>query len=223
MSMEIAKDGMARVLKRWGFLIPEEVRRYKAEDIFRFHESNVSFLDAFHMTYEVLFKRANGLKCASDQIGSGCGAFVTPTQSHEARLIHVHPDNLKKEFDPLALMSHEYIHFASHSAFYPKYYGGGGDNPFRVEGATEWLNLQCYSNYWDGLTPTAVAQSRQALIDAPPTKGRFTRKNRAAYRTNYEATKAWIKLDSVKNTSKLVNYVFRGISIDPKDFSSIRP
>ena len=151
MSLQIAKEGMKKVLDRWGTLIPAEAQRYKAEDIFRFHDSNYSFLSVFHMTFEVLFKKANGLQCPADQVGSGCGAFVTPTQSHEARLIHVHPGNLSKEFDPLGLLSHEYIHFVSHPTFYPRYYGGGGDNPFRVEGATEWLNLQCYGDFWDGL------------------------------------------------------------------------
>jgi len=208
MNVEDAKSAMEQVWSRWGTHIPRELRRYKADDIFRFHSSQSTFDSAFHLTFETTFKKANGLTCPAEAIGAGCGAFVTPTQSHEARLIHIHPRNLTQEFDPMALFSHEYIHFLSHPSFYPAYYKVGGQNPFRVEGATEWLTLESYSSGFDlnalhAQDPAFTNRTTWHLV--ADSVGRPI-----TYVAEYQKTKAWLQADR-NNLKRLLDFVFRGI------------
>lgn len=214
MSWQIVEEAVDRVWSRWGNAIPSELRRYRPRDVFRLHDNVFSFNSVFNLTFATTFDKALNYSCPVDMARNQCGGFVTPTLSHETRLIHIHPVNLSNEFDPLGLLVHEYIHFLSHPNFYPKYYKLGGNSVFRVEGATEWLNLQCFANYYDGLSARSIKQADDSQPEKP-----FELQDRAAYLTNHERIKSWLQGDQ-RNLGRLLNYVFKG---NVADMSPVNP
>jgi hypothetical protein len=213
-TMDNAKRAMAKVWDRWGAHIPKELQNYRAEDIFRFHETVFTFDSAFSLTFATTFKQANGLTCPAADIGGGCGGFVTPTLSHEARLIHIHPKNLDNEFDPMGLLSHEYIHYLSHPNFYPIHYKAGGSHPTQVEGATEWLMIEACKAFEDGFdiaelwaaNPDWVKATTWSMVG--PGRGKPV-----VYVSEYQKMSSWLGADR-GNLARLLGFVFKGVATD---------
>jgi hypothetical protein len=185
MSMQMARDAMARVWSRWGRGIPAALRRYRAEDVFVFHSERSTFDFQFNLTYLNVFKKAGDLKCQPFEVGDQLGGFVTAIKDHARKKVHLFQDNFNREYEKDSLLCHEYIHWLSHGNFFPGYYAIGGDRPFRVEGVTDWLNLECF---------------------APGTRT-------AAYGPNVLKTVAWLNADT-GNLVRMMKFVFEGEETD---------
>jgi hypothetical protein len=191
MSVQLATAAKATVLSKWGAFIPTQLHRAAPGSFFKFHATDASYAIAFAATYIRTFRNANCMTCrASDKIAPGVAAFVTANRNNLDREIHVAPAALtlmpgQTPADAEALLAHEYIHWLSHPNFYPSYYRVGGANPFRVEGFTEWLMMECYP-------PNAV---------------------NIVYQAEYQKTSAWLDADR-NNLSRLLNFIFNGVATD---------
>ncbi|MHC4253680.1 MAG: hypothetical protein ACYS9X_31575 [Planctomycetota bacterium] len=117
-TMVDARKALLKVQKRWKSMIPPELLKYKADQI---------------------------VVLANDSRFKLFSAFVSPFPDNATRQIYVSLSGIST-FSPAEqqmIMSHEYVHWLSHSKFYPDYYKVGGLNPFRVEGVTQWTTVQC--------------------------------------------------------------------------------
>lgn len=191
MSMALANAAKARVWHFWGAHIPAPLQARAASELFTFHAMKASYDIAFAATYLRTFRSANAMTCrASDQVAGGVAAFVTAVDDHRDRKIHVSNEAFngpphKTAYDDEALLAHEYIHWLSHANFYPNYYRVGGANPFRVEGFTEWLMIECY--------PANAVN--------------------IVYVAEYQKTAAWVAADP-RNLGRLLNFIFQGVATD---------
>jgi hypothetical protein len=234
MTMRDAERARELVLATWGHYIPAEVQQYTADQIFVLYTNPSYYRAAFGVMWDAAFRRVVVRECTAQKprnvadlqtqldnidtasTGGTLAGFVTASRNNRQRRIHINPE--AQEFDPIGALAHEYIHFLSHPNFYPDYYMEGGDNPFRIEGVTDWLTIHCFSDYFDELPAQSRIMARQFQIDSPggmPLKA----KNRAAYRANFQKTNAWIKADA-QNLGRLLQFVFRGVKTD---LSGIRP
>jgi hypothetical protein len=134
---------MEKVWDRWGSAIPSALKKYRAADIVIF--AGKPQWD-FHFThaYVRVFRPANQFAELPRQFIDGVLGFVTPIARHQERKIYLSPKAQGFSRDEQRMiLSHEYIHWLSHASFYPEYYAAGGMNPFRVEGITQWLTVEC--------------------------------------------------------------------------------
>jgi hypothetical protein len=233
-TMQDAVLARQRVLAAWGHYIPAEVQQYTADRIFVLYTDPSYYRTAFEVMWNSAFRGVVTRECtasmrktvggvedmlntvAAVSSGAGLAGFVTASRENRSRRIHVNPAS--QEVDPVGALAHEYIHFLSHPNFYPDYYMEGGDNPFRVEGATDWITIHCFSDYFMDLPVSSRIQGLQFQINNPGAKP-LKAKNRAAYTANFQKTNAWIKSDG-GNTHRLLQFVFRGVRTD---LSSIHP
>jgi hypothetical protein len=191
MSVALANAAKARVWHFWGAHIPAALRNVPASEIFNFHAIKASYDIAFSSTWVRTFRTANAMDCrAGDTVSGGVDAFVSADDAILDRKVHVSPGGLsaaphKTAHDNEAMLAHEYIHWLSHPNFYPIYYRTGGDNPFRVEGFTEWLMIECYP-------PGAV---------------------NIVYVAQYQKTVAWLAADPA-NRGRLLQFIFQGVASD---------
>jgi hypothetical protein len=228
-----AVRGRAIVHQKWGYKIPAHLLQLPDDSVFVFYAEPSAYNTAFSLMWNATFKTVVQAECtagvAAGQMtqsqavaqvrlastGTRLAGFVTADEDHARRRVHVNP--LGQEFDPVGAMAHEYIHFLSHREFYPRYYLQGGDNPFRIEGATDYLMLQCFADYYDALpgASRATASRHDAMNPTKP----LQLDNRAAYSSNFQKTRAWILADS-GNLDRLLNFLFDGTFTD---LSQIRP
>ncbi len=209
-SMEETQKIIERVAARWGDYIPDELRKFKAKDIFRFHSTPDSFNKFFELTFESTFKKANNLTCPAQDIGDTCGGFVTAHLNHSDRRIHINPANLELEFDAPALVAHEYIHWLSHKNFYPIHYRKGGNAPFQVEGITEWLMLNALNKITDGVDLKPLEENFKGWFDQQ--KWRIVGPGigkKIGYVAEYEKTQAWLWADK-NNFERMMKFIFQG-------------
>jgi hypothetical protein len=234
MTMQDAERARQLVLATWGHYIPAEVQRYTANRIFVFYTDPSYFRAAFGVMWDAAFQKVVVRECTArkprtvanlqaqmDNIdaastGGSLAGFVTASRENRQRRIHINPES--QEFDPIGALAHEYIHFLSHPNFYPDYYKEGGDNPFRVEGATDWITIHCFSDYFQDLPVQSRIKGLQWQIDNPAAKP-LKAKNRAAYTANFQKTNAWIKADA-RNRDRLLRFVFGGVRTN---LSAIHP
>jgi hypothetical protein len=186
--MDDARTAMTKVQATWGTYIPAQLLKYKAEDIFVFCDAD-KYRNYFSMIYEILFKKAGNYQEASldffkdprgiDSFRAVCGipAFASP-HPHSRRMLYISPNHWVVE----KILAHEYIHWLSHEKFYPEYYKVGGQNPFRVEGITQWVT--CSTGY-DNLD--------------------------RAYEANLLQTDSWVRADR-GNLDRMLKFMFQGTS-----------
>ena len=181
------KVAMANVWAKWGTAIPSGLNHYRAEDIVIFASESQWNL-AFTMTYVKVFRPANQFKELPRQFIDFVLGFVTPVADHEQKKIYLSPKvQGYTRSQQRMILSHEYIHWLSHGAFYPDFYVIGGDNPFRVEGITQWLTVEC------GYTTEFAAVP--------------------AYQDEYLKTAAWLGSSTVRKNAML-EYIFKGVKAD---------
>jgi hypothetical protein len=198
---------------KWGSRMPQEVKNYETENIFVFYQKPVLYRAAFDVMWNARFKSVLKRECtaavvAQASTGRELAGFVTASPRIKARRIHINPES--QEFDPIGALVHEYIHFLSHEEFYPRYYSEGGDNPWRVEGVTDWLTVCCFKDYFHQMPVKSIAR---AIEHQRKENVSLTPDDRAAYRMNFDKSKAWIDKDA-KNEAKLLNFVFNGVRTD---------
>ncbi len=134
---------MARVQARWGQHIPAHLKNYSAQQITKFTDQ-AGYAQAFRFIYDVVFKFANNFQQEHHECIDGVLAFVSPTFDHSKRKIYIAPKvDSYTQAQQRMVLSHEYIHWLSHQNFYPTYYMVGGQHPFRVEGLTHWMTIEC--------------------------------------------------------------------------------
>lgn len=184
---------MTVVQDAYGPHIPPALLRYKAVDI-AILANDTQWAQAFRFIYDVVFKPANQFKQEAGDFIDGVLGFVTPVFDHAKRKMYLSPKvqgYTKRQ--QLMVLSHEYLHWLSHQSFYPTYYMVGGQHPFQVEGATQWLTVNA-----------GYAQEFKTL---------------PAYQDEYLKTDAWLKADS-RNQQRMMDYLFKGVKTD---LSSIHP
>ncbi|MHC5057723.1 MAG: hypothetical protein ACYTKD_23885 [Planctomycetota bacterium] len=145
LTMVDARKALLTVQKRWKSMIPPALLKYKAKQIVVLAD-DLTFKLHFTKAYEGVFKTATGMTETTGAAIAGAPAFVSPFPDNAKRKIYVSVKGIEKSFtlaQQLMIMSHEYVHWLSHSKFYPDYYKVGGLNPFRVEGITQWATVQC--------------------------------------------------------------------------------
>lgn len=203
----LTQDAVERVRRRWGSYLPADLRSLQAKSVFMFHPNEASLRVPFKPVWDNLFKTALGSSETSDQVALP-GGFVTNELDRLSRRIHVNIGG--NEFDWVGFFAHEYVHLLSHEEFFPKFYGAASGNPDIVEGVTDFLALSCFNNYEDGLTLDALQRCPNCSLGIDPATGKekwqYTRKNRSAYRPQYDRAKKWAR----KNTLNLARYVFQG-------------
>ncbi|HSW08393.1 hypothetical protein [Aquabacterium sp.] len=186
-------EAMAAVQKAHGQHIPKGLLAYKASDIAIFADET-QWQQAFRFIYDIVFKPSNQFKEEAGAFIDGVLGFVTPVFSHEKRKIYLSPKvQGYTRRQQLMVLSHEYLHWLSHESFYPTYYMVGGQHPFQVEGATQWLTVAC-----------GYQQEFKTL---------------PAYQDEYLKTDAWLKADT-RNLARMQAYLFNGVRTD---LSSIHP
>jgi hypothetical protein len=121
-SFDIAHAAMDRARQRWGAKTPSGLLKYKARELFHFGQSE--FGSEFGKAFHSHFHKAD-LSCPHDQCLAGCAAFASPDRDHAQRRIYINVSAYDAQFDPMALLVHEYLHWLSHPNFYPDYYAGG--------------------------------------------------------------------------------------------------
>src|SRR4051812_48237493 len=104
MSMQMAKEAVERVWKRWGGWIPQDLRKHKAEDIFVFHHERRTFDLQFNIAYFGTFKKSCDLKFQGFEVGDSLGGFVTAIKEHSKRKVHFLQDNFNKEYEKDSLL-----------------------------------------------------------------------------------------------------------------------
>jgi hypothetical protein len=158
--MDAAK-AMEKVKALWGTYLPTNLSGIAADQIFVFCEASF-YADKFKLVYDGLFSKALGLKRDSKDFVDGVFAFVSP-DAHDTRKVYVSPKPNVTE----KILAHEYVHWLSHTAFYPDYYGVGGENPHRVEGITQWLTTCCgYNQYEEPVAYTMEWLKTTGWLDA---------------------------------------------------------
>ena len=172
MDMIMAQTAMDAVLKQWGAEIPTELQALRAEQIFVLHSTPLTYQTSFSVMWDAAFRKVVEAECIAARrpvpgataAGAQLFGFVSATSSalNRQRRIHINPQSTDP--NPINAAAHEYIHFLSHVNFYPDYYKSGGDNPFRVGGATEWLALMCFDQY--GIAYQAQLDKTFAWIQA---------------------------------------------------------
>jgi hypothetical protein len=76
---------------------------------------------------------ANSPASPYDQLA--CPAFCAPAVNVVDRTIYINRDSGVT----VGTLYHEFVHYLSHSNFYPEFYALGGKNPSILEGVTEYL------------------------------------------------------------------------------------
>jgi hypothetical protein len=167
-----------RVHDRWGQHIPRELQQLPTNQVFIIHTNSANFGFEFNKMWNPGFQLAVKRDCTVSNMtmdpnivysqGVTCIGFVTDDRDHRKRRVHIDSNNPgKEEFDPIGALAHEYIHFLSHTNFYPDYYMVGVDNPYRVEGVTDWLTVNCFSDYYQDLPVASRVKALQAYTGAP--------------------------------------------------------
>ncbi|HVZ08051.1 MAG TPA: hypothetical protein VHC04_09070 [Rhodopila sp.] len=110
-----------------------------------------------------------------------CPAFCSPAMSISGRKVYVNND----EPNTFATLCHELCHYISHPNFYPEFYAMGGDNPFILEGVTEYLTRN--------ISPF-VAQQRSAA---------------KKYQANYDAVSNALIAGS-QSEADMINFALKG-------------
>ena len=77
----------------------------------------------------------------------------------------------------------------THEELYPEYYKEGGNNPFRIEGITQWVAVEAGYNHYE----------------APE-----------GYTDEWLKTKSWLKADT-GNLDRMLQFLFNGVKTDLKD------
>lgn len=187
-TMQDVKDAMQRVQDSLRAHLPKELLAYKADQI-TILASEDQWKTAFRFIYDVVFKPANQFKQEAGDFIDGVLGFVTPTFDHQKRRIYISPKAQGYSQDvQQMILSHEYIHWLSHQAFYPSMYMIGGDCPFRVEGVTQWLTVKrCGYQREFNLLP--------------------------AYRDEMLKTDSWLG-GSPGNEQLMLDYIFKGKKTD---------
>jgi hypothetical protein len=179
-TMMDAAKAMERVRATWGGYLPPALAKVPAEKIFVFCDK-LRYEITFKMVFDGLFKKALGMPKASHDYVDGVFAFVSPFP-HNRRKVYVStlPNITHK------ILAHEYVHWLSHEAFYPDYYRIGGENPYRVEGITQWCTtVSGYDQY------------------EPP----------EAYRMEWYKTWGWMNADP-GNPDRALRFIFQGAVTD---------
>lgn len=192
-TLDDVTEAMGAVHKAFGQHIPAHLMAYKAPQI-AVLANEQQWKQAFTFIYDVVFKPANQFKENAGEFIDGVLGFVTPVFSHSKRKIYLSPKvQGYTRRQQLMILSHEYLHWLSHESFYPTYYMVGGQHPFQVEGATQWLTVAC-----------GYALEFQQV---------------PAYKDEYLKTDAWLKADS-QNLPRMLSYLFQGVRTN---LSSIHP
>ena len=174
MDIGLARKAMDRVQYTWDNYIPKRLKSVPAEQVFLFHASPISFRNAFTVTFDGTFRAACGLP--SDKLAvefqKNCriDQFVSAEISNLERRVHISPEARTgpKEYDPEAVLAHEYIHWLSHPKFYPLFYKRGGACPSLVEGCTEWMMVYCYYQLTISLSYVDEFQRADAWVRNKP-------------------------------------------------------
>jgi hypothetical protein len=176
--MSDADHAFELIKAAYGPLIQPELLQKKASDVYVFC-SELEFATWFQMTYITAFKKANSVLIPDLISPKNINGFVNAQEDYDARHIYIPPrDSIK-----WGTLAHEAIHYFSDKAFYPIFYKEGGNHPFQVEGATEYL-------------------TRSADIAL---------ENRQNYQSNFLKTKSWLGADKA-NYNRMCAFLFRGIA-----------
>jgi hypothetical protein len=180
LTMSEADYAFELIKTSYGLHIHPELRAKSARDVFVFCEE-IEFATWFQMTYVTAFKQANSVLIPDLIKPSQINGFVNAQGDYDARRIYIP----KREGIQWGTLAHESLHYFSDKIFYPQYYLVGGQHPFQVEGATEYL--------------TRHADIRLAT--------------RGNYKLNYDRTVAWIGGD-LGRYDAMVEFLFKGIATD---------
>jgi hypothetical protein len=180
LTMGDAETAFEMIKSCYGPHILPGLRNKQARDIYVFCDE-MEFATWFQMTYVTAFKKANAVLIPDLIASSDINGFVNAQGDYDARRIYIP----KRNGILWGTLAHEALHYFSHKAFYPEFYLVGGQHPFQVEGATEYL-------------------TRQADIRLA---------SRRNYQSHYERTCAWLSGDK-GNYVRMVNFLFQGIPVD---------
>ncbi len=180
LTMTDAENAFELIKSSYGLHIHPELRSKRARDVYAFCEES-EFATWFQMTYVTAFKKANAVLIPDLIRPNQINGFVNAQGDYDARRIYIP----KRQGIRWGTLAHEALHYFSDKAFYPQYYLVGGQHPFQVEGATEYL--------------TREADVRLA--------------SRGNYQPNYDRTVAWLRAGK-GNYVKMANFMFRGIATD---------
>lgn len=177
LTMQDAERAFNLVKDAYGAHLPPALRGKEARDVYVFCDER-TFEFQFQVTYITAFKKANAVLIPDLIRSTDINGFVNAQEDHDLRRIYMpQRDGLK-----WGTLAHEAIHYFSHKAFYPEFYCIGGQRPFQVEGATEYL--------------TRHADESLGY--------------RQNYQSNYLKTLSWLGADK-GNYVRMVNFVFGGI------------
>ena len=113
---------------------------------------------------------------------STCPAFVAPAIDNLARKIYI-KESTSTGF---GTFYHEFVHYLQHYDFYPEFYCLGGQNPFLLEGVTEYVTRR---------TRSEVFKDRQ---------------QRGNYQSHYDKIKGWIGASQSRHDA-MMKLNFQGV------------
>lgn len=182
-----AQYAMNQVLAKYGAYADKGLQTLSVYTVYQFCDPERYRL-LFTQAYNSVFKYANRVLIPVPITHEHCPAFVMPDLGEKVnsrRIIVANRSCKAGAATQKGTLYHEYIHFLSHSSFYPDYYNSGDVMaPFVVEGATEYLTRNV---------------------------GNADVVNRQSYELNYQKASAWVNAAG-GNYIALLKHVFQGVS-----------
>jgi len=149
-----AHEVIMKVLDRFEPLLPagmaSTVRSMNTAKIFRILPQN-NYTPHFDAYYRSWFSAINVEACGGTARVIGiandpndvytsfaCPAFCAPSTDIQFRRIYVNRNAPITE----GTLYHEFVHFLSHTNFYPEFYATGGRSPIILEGVTEYITRE---------------------------------------------------------------------------------
>lgn len=145
-----ASNAIHETLRMYGVHLPrglaDQIRRKGVHRIYQILPA-AAYRPMFDVYYRNFFAAINaqafgtkfaiGVAKAPDPVCGtfNCPAFCAPAVNPLDRMIYVNQD----EGLTAGTLYHEFVHYISHSNFYPEFYSMGGENPKILEGVTEYL------------------------------------------------------------------------------------
>ena len=181
LTMSDAERAFTMVLATYeGYILPE-LKKKTAREVFLFCDEQ-DFALRFDYTYQTAFKQANSVLIPGLITAKDINGFVTAEVDYDKRKVCIP----KREGIAWPTLVHESLHYVSHQNFYPTYYLVGGQHPFQVEGATEYLTR-------------ATSPSNVDLQARKNSQNHFLR------------TSAWLDADR-GNYGRMVDFFFKGVT-----------
>jgi hypothetical protein len=191
LSYNKAQAALDRALDHFKLVLPYETirtaRKRGATDIYEILPA-VQFQVYFDQYWNSFFKLHH------TTIIRTCPAFVTPEPDPGKRKIYIKDDGNTKTHT----LYHEVIHYLQHPNFYPKFYEVAGQNPYLLEGVTEFFTRE---------------------LDTEITRKRVRDKK---YQPNFLTVDSWSKAASERR-DQLVAYSFQGDKVDLASIGAVMP